>query len=60
MIRITFAVTNIDKRIKYQKSIETGLRTVKLTQTQSFNGTSFTINLNGYDIYMRGGNYIPP
>jgi len=36
------------------------LRTVKLNQTQSYNGTSFTINLNGIDIYMRGGNYIPP
>lgn len=24
------------------------------------NGTSFSFNLNGYDVYMRGGNYIPP
>lgn len=23
-------------------------------------GSSFTLNLNGYDVFIRGGNYIPP
>ena len=43
------------------ESITTGFRTIKVIQEdKSFNGTSFKFNLNGYDVYMRGGNYIPP
>ncbi len=39
----------------------TGIRTIQVVQdNRTFNGTSFNFNLNGYDIYMRGGNYIPP
>lgn len=39
----------------------TGLRSVRVDQENAtFNGTSFKFNLNGYDVYMRGGNYIPP
>ena len=42
--------------------MNTGIRTVTVVQqmNKTYNGTSFTFNLNGYDVYMRGGNYIPP
>ena len=31
-----------------------------LKQIDDSTGKSFVLNLNGYDVYMRGGNYIPP
>jgi len=37
-----------------------GFRTVTVKQEKDAIGTSFTINLNGIDVFMRGGNYIPP
>lgn len=37
-----------------------GFRTIKLKQTPDQWGKSFIFNLNGIDIYCRGGNYIPP
>lgn len=42
--------------------MNTGIRTITVIQeaSKTYNGTSFTFNLNGYDVYMRGGNYIPP
>ena len=45
-----------------ESSITTGIRSVSVVQefSKAYNGTSFTFNLNGYDVYMRGGNYIPP
>ena len=40
--------------------MKTGFRTVTLKQIDDSVGKSFVLNLNGYDVYMRGGNYIPP
>lgn len=42
------------------KTILTGFRTVTLKQDKDVFGSSFIINLNGIDLFMRGGNYIPP
>ena len=42
--------------------IRMGIRTVKLNQItdQDNNGSSFAIQLNGYDVFIKGANYIPP
>lgn len=36
-----------------------GLRTIKIAQTPDANGESFTIELNGIPVFMKGANYIP-
>jgi beta-mannosidase len=64
LLDIQVSVTNVDspKDSTVFKRLITGIRTVKVYQVfdKTYNGTSFTINLNGFDVYMRGGNYIPP
>jgi beta-mannosidase len=42
------------------KRIQTGFRTVKLIQEKDALGSSFILSLNGINVFMRGGNYIPP
>ncbi len=40
-----------------------GIRTVSVIQSKSIDhlqGNSFKVRLNGEDIFMKGGNYIPP
>lgn len=39
---------------------ESAFKTITLKQEQDSTGKSFTLNLNGYDLFIRGGNYIPP
>jgi beta-mannosidase len=54
-------LTNENTKQTTEKAIEgIGFRTVKLNQAESQGGKQFTMNLNGLDIYCRGGNYIPP
>lgn len=63
LIDISVQVRNRDEESHQVTAyLRTGIRTIKVDQTTSkaTNGTSFTFNLNGYDVYMRGGNYIPP
>lgn len=44
------------------KIYRTGIRTVKVVQQKdkTGNGTTFMVNLNGENVFMKGGNYIPP
>ncbi len=61
MFNLTAKITNhLTKNVVYKFADNIGFRTVKLNQNESQGGKQFTINLNGYDIYSRGGNYIPP
>jgi beta-mannosidase len=64
LLNIAVSVTNVNSPLEgtIVRRIRTGIRTVKVNQIfdKTYNGTSFTFNLNGLDIYMRGGNYIPP
>ena len=61
LIDVFLTLTNKNSQETFNFSLTTGLRTVTVIQEdQQFNGTSFKFNLNGYDVYMRGGNYIPP
>lgn len=59
LLEITVAVTDLVTGQVAAKKIRTGFRTVTVKQDKDSAGSSFTINLNGYDIFMRGGNYIP-
>lgn len=62
LININLTLTNINTTDFIEYHIITGIRTINVSQVhdQSSNATSFIFNLNGYDIYLRGGNYIPP
>jgi beta-mannosidase len=61
LIVVTLTLTNLNTSEVTTSSMTTGFRTVKVIQEaeKGYTGTSFKVNLNGYDIYMRGGNYIP-
>lgn len=41
------------------KSKRVGLRTVELLQEKDETGSSFKFKLNGKDLFVKGGNYIP-
>ena len=41
------------------RSVRTGLRTLKIVQTPDDAGTSFYVELNGVQVFMKGANYIP-
>ena len=61
LITLFLSLFNKNTSETFNFSLTTGLRTINVIQEdQQFNGTSFKFNLNGYDVYMRGGNYIPP
>lgn len=62
LITVSMKLVNLNSLESFDSSITTGIRTVNVIQeySKTYNGTSFTFNLNGYDVYMRGGNYIPP
>lgn len=38
------------------RNISYGIRTVKLDRT----GNKFTVHVNGYPVYCKGANYVPP
>jgi beta-mannosidase len=42
-----------------RREIRTGLRTLKLVQNPDADGASFTFELNGVPVFMKGANYIP-
>ena len=61
LVNVTVDVHEIENRkVIDERRVRTGFRTVKVIQTKDAKGTSFVVNLNGYDVFMRGGNYIPP
>jgi beta-mannosidase len=61
LIVVTLVLTNLNSKEVISSEIATGVRTIQVIQDSvGFNGTSFKFRLNGYDVYMRGGNYIPP
>jgi beta-mannosidase len=61
LISISLKLVNVKTQETIDYALTTGIRTVTVIQeSKTYNGTSFTFNLNGYDVYMRGGNYIPP
>lgn len=46
-------------RLLDKKTVETGLRSVRLVREADEWGTSFYIELNGRPVFMKGGNHIP-
>lgn len=40
----------------HTKSVSYGIRTVRLDQTSN----AFTLIINGYKVYCKGANYVPP
>lgn len=41
------------------RTVRTGLRSLRIVQKPDANGTSFTVELNGVPVFMKGANYIP-
>lgn len=48
-----------NNRIKDEKTIKKGIRTIKLVTDKDEKGATFHFELNGKPVYMKGANYIP-
>jgi beta-mannosidase len=60
LFNFTLIVSAAHSNAKVHKTVLTGFRTVSVVQEKDPQGTSFIVNLNGYDVFMRGASYIPP
>ncbi|MCF8348958.1 MAG: glycoside hydrolase family 2 protein, partial [Bacteroidales bacterium] len=57
--RVKVQVEIVQDNIKESKSVDIGLRSIKLVDKEDAAGTGFVFVVNGHEVYVKGANYIP-